>query len=166
MELTQRKEYYGDAFIEAVSAAAGFIAERQTKDLVKVDWEIKCDDARAVAEAWPRLEVQLKSTARDVLRDGHLAYPLDVETYDALREGKRRIPVILVVVVMPNEPEQWLSPTEESLELRHCAYWVSLEGDPPTPNVSSVTVSIPRGQILTEEALGDMMNRIRNGGKP
>ena len=36
------------------------------------------------------------------------------------------------MLVLPTEEADWLSQTVEELVLRHCAYWISLKGRPPT----------------------------------
>ena len=55
-------------------------------------------------------------------------------------------------------------PTEESLVLRHCAYWLSLKDSPPTTNRETVRITLPRSNLFTVQALRDMMERIAKGG--
>ncbi len=52
----------------------------------------------------------------------------------------------------------------EQLILRRCAYWVSLAGLPQSNNETAVTVSVPRTNVLTVQALKDMMQRVNDGG--
>ncbi|MCX6038365.1 MAG: hypothetical protein NTW99_10845, partial [Chloroflexi bacterium] len=56
--------------------------------------------------------------------------------------------------------DEWLVCTENCLELRHCCYWIFLEGD-PTPNTSSKRVSIPRNQIFDPNAVTSLLDRLR-----
>jgi hypothetical protein len=50
--------------------------------------------------------------------------------------------------------------------LRRSAYWLSLAGAPPTENESSVTVQVPRANLLTVESLVRLMHTINEGGVP
>jgi hypothetical protein len=52
----------------------------------------------------------------------------------------------------------------EQLTLRRCGYWMSLAGLPQSDNETTVTVSVPRANVLTAEALKDMMQRVNDRG--
>jgi Domain of unknown function (DUF4365) len=73
-------------------------------------------------------------------------------------------PRILVLVTLPDDMEEWLSLTPEQLVLRRCGYRVSLAGEPESDNEISVTVSIPRANLLTPEAVRQIMHTINEGG--
>ncbi|MCX6037307.1 MAG: DUF4365 domain-containing protein, partial [Chloroflexi bacterium] len=96
------------------------------------------------------LQCQVKSTTDWIERGDFLLYDLDAEAYNKLvkLEGKT---AILIVFKLPKNVDEWLVCTENCLELRHCCYWIFLEGD-PTPNTSSKRVSIPRNQIFDPNA--------------
>ena len=64
---------------------------------------------------------------------------------------------------MPEEKSLWLKQTQEELCLRHCAYWMSLEGQPDRPNTSSVTVQVPTANIFNSEQLIDLMEKAEKG---
>ena len=61
---------------------------------------------------------------------------------------------------MGGERAQWLSQTSSELCLRRCAYWLSLKGQPPVPNTSSVTVHIPVANIFGSEQLSVLMDKV------
>ena len=63
------------------------------------------------------------------------------------------LPKLLIVLLLPDDPTQWLTLDENSLISRRCAYWVSLEGAPASDNQTGKTIAIPRTQLLTVEAL-------------
>jgi hypothetical protein len=52
----------------------------------------------------------------------------------------------------------------EQLVLRRCGYWVSLAGQPQSENETSVTVPVPRANVLTVNALQGLMQQINEGG--
>jgi hypothetical protein len=164
MELSQQKEAFSNAYFQAVVAVAGYALAKPSPDEDGIDW-IVC--ARSVRETprSPRLEVQLKCTARGALDDTDLRFPLEVHYYESLcREA--HLPRILVVVTVPEQLENWMSQTEEEMILRYCGYWVSLRGAQGTANTNNITVRLPRAQQFTPDALREMMRRINDGGMP
>ncbi|MEO5365717.1 MAG: DUF4365 domain-containing protein [Magnetococcus sp. WYHC-3] len=94
------------------------------------------------------------------------SFPLKLKNYDDLRDARVMVPRVLVVVRVPRDLAQWAEASEEQLLLRHCGYWVSLRGEPTTDNATSMTVSVPRNQIFTVDALKVLMTRIGAGGTP
>jgi hypothetical protein len=107
----------------------------------------------------PRLELQLKCTSAAVLADEHLAFPLKRKNYDDLRVEETAVPRLLVVVRVPEEELAWLAQAEDEMILRHCGYWLALRGRPETTNETSVTVHLPRNQLLTVNALQALTRR-------
>jgi len=101
-----------------------------------------------------------------VLGDGHLAYPLKIKNYDDLRPTNLAVPRILIVVLIPAEIEDWTSQSEAALELRRCAYWMSLRGEPGVTNETTKTVHVPRTQVFGSDALTAILDRIADGGVP
>ncbi len=73
------------------------------------------------------------------------------------------MPQLLIVVLVPEEIRDWLSQTQESLCLKRCGYWLSLRGQPPIDNKTSITVEIPRQNIFSPNALKIIMERIAVG---
>ncbi|MDY7004252.1 MAG: hypothetical protein SWX82_09935 [Cyanobacteriota bacterium] len=67
------------------------------------------------------------------------------------------------MVVVPKKVEEWLQESEASLCLQHCGYWLSLAGDVVTENQDNITVSIPRKNMFTAEALEIIMQKILQG---
>lgn len=92
-------------------------------------------------------------------------YPLNLKNYNDLRINAL-VPRILVVVIVPENLADWLVQSEDELSMRHGAYWVSLRGQPETPNARAVTVELPPRNQFTVEAVVSMFHRISNGGLP
>ena len=89
-----------------------------------------------------------------------------MKNYDDLRHVDYQSPRILVVVVVPEDVSSWLEQTDAQMVLRRCAYWLSLRGAEPSPNEHSVSVRIPRANVLGVESLRAMMTRIGQGAAP
>ena len=164
MDLAQQKEKFSDAYLQAVAAVAGYGLAKPNPDTDSVDWIVSAH-SRGDTLRRPRLEVQLKCTAQDVIRQTHLHFPLEIKNYDDLRHPNPLTPCILIVVTVPDNIEEWITQSETELSMRRCGYWVSLCGEPETLNAATVTVRVPRNQMLTPQALQEMMRRIDVEGR-
>jgi Domain of unknown function (DUF4365) len=167
MTRNQRQEALSRAYVQAVAAQAGFgHTPRQTDygidlSLYEIIWR-----GRRCFESGIILDVQVKSTTRAAKKTTVIGYDLDVKSFDDLRYPGARNPRLLVVVVFPRETARWLSQSEDELVIRHCAYWVTLEGSGPTTRRRSVRVRIPRTNVFSVAGLQALMGRIRQRGKP
>jgi hypothetical protein len=104
------------------------------------------------------VEIQLKATSTPLAagKEG-LAFRLSLEHYDKLRVTDTERPLLLVVLQLPERPEDWLKCSPQALTLKRCAHWVSLYGAPPSANDSYQTVYLPRANRFTAEALRDIL---------
>lgn len=106
----------------------------------------------------------MKTTSTDVGNGETIRYPLKMKNYNDLILTNVLSPRVLVLVTLPTDVEEWVSLTAEQLVLRRCAYWVSLAGEPQSDNETSVMVSVPRQNVLTPEAVREIMRTIDEGG--
>jgi hypothetical protein len=67
------------------------------------------------------------------------------------------------VVLVPDNPDDWLRQSEVELCLRRGGYCVSLRGQPAMQNQTTVTVFIPRQNIFNTNALKTIMQRLERG---
>ena len=88
-----------------------------------------------------------------------------MKNYNELRRINRYPPIILIVVVVPKNVEEWLQQSEASLCLQRCGYWLSLAGADMTKNQDNITVSIPRKNLFTPQALEVIMQKILQGDR-
>ena len=151
MTYEQQMEQFSLAHIRAVAAQAGYQVTRDETD-TGLDGMLKGDGAGR-----PRMEFQAKSTATDVRRGDNLHYPLPVSTYNILRDTNATVPAILILVLIPSEINLWTHQTDNQLCLRHCAYWLSLEGEPEVPNTATVTVRVPMANVFNCDQLHALM---------
>ena len=157
MDLTHRKERFSLAYIGAVAARAGFDLVEPRVDVDSIDGTLISHTGRR-----PRIEFQAKATACDVVDAEAVTFPLSVKNYDELR-AEVIIPRLLILVVLPEREEDWLTHSEDSLILRHCGYWLSLAGEPERGNTATVTVKIPRHQRFDPIALDALMHKANQG---
>lgn len=149
------EEMLSHRYVQAVAERAGFItAPGGYPDNDGVDLQIRAGGARR-----PRLEVQLKATINlRRLRNGLFAYPLQVKNYAQLiTEGQT--PFILVVLDLPQNREAWLEVSDDSLILRHLAYWIDLSGQPDTDRTNTITIHLDPEQRFTVAAIRELMDR-------
>ena len=165
MDINQQKEQFSNVYLQAVTTVAGYSVYKPSVDDDSVDWGVAAKGGTGPIRA-PRLELQLKSTSTDIQDDNSIRYRLKIKNYDDLRMGDFAIPRILVVVLIPETPEEWLTQSETELCIKGCGYWISLRGKPKTPNTNSVTVPIPKTHQFTVAALQSIMKGISQGVQP
>lgn len=165
MDINQQKEQFSNTYLQALTSVAGYSLYKPFVDNDSVDWGIAARGGEGIVRA-PRLELQLKSTSRTSLDDNTIRYPLKLKNYNDLILDGYATPRILVVVIIPENPTDWLKQSFFELCLRQCGYWVSLREMPPTTNAVNVTVTIPRTNQFTVAALQSIMLGISQGVQP
>lgn len=166
MDLNTQKEEFSYAYMYAIASAAACAIQRTTTplDRLGVDIVITGLENQGLMD-FPLLYAQVKCTSREVLDERYVRYPLKVKNYEELRVSDRYPPLILIVVVVPDDVDDWLHQSEDELCLRRCGYWISLADGAPTQNQETVTVRIPRENVFTAHVLKGIMQRITAGEK-
>ncbi|HKX29568.1 MAG TPA: DUF4365 domain-containing protein [Blastocatellia bacterium] len=162
MHITQRKEQFSRAYIHAVASVAGYALYKPEVDDDSVDCGIAARGGQGTFRS-PRLELQLKASSRDIIREDRIAFPLEIKNYNDLRVENVLVPRILVVVIVPEDINYWLIQNENEMCLKHCGYWMSLSGMKETRNKGTITVSLPRDRQFTAETLQKIMECIGRG---
>jgi Domain of unknown function (DUF4365) len=154
------------AYVRAVASAAGFWMQEASRafDADGIDLMLMARGEMGLTRS-PKLEVQLKSFRGSVAEDP-FPYDLAVKNYDELRDGDGQLPRILVLVVIPQGMEDWVSHDEDQLLLRRCGYWLSLRGQPATENTSTIRVKFPRSQVFDVVNLQGIMERVGRKAAP
>jgi len=166
--ITNIQEEFSYAYIHAITAAAGYALEQKPRlvDNQGIDITIRGAGRRGINRA-PVLDAQIKSTSIEILTGNQKSFPydLDVIAYNDLRLEEYTAPMILIVVVVPKDRLKWIEQSEDKLCLRKCAYWLSLEGRAETSNKEQIRIPIPRSNLLTVDALREIMNRVKERKK-
>lgn len=158
MPINQRKSRLSIAYIEAVASQAGYQVIEINVDNDSVDGTLFGDFGRR-----PRIEFQAKATARDLARNGEIRYPLPIKNYNELRIDTIN-PRILIVMLMPDDPDDWIDQTDDALCMRCCAYWTSILGERDSANKESVTVYVPMANVFDRDRLVSMMRNTERTG--
>lgn len=165
MHLDMQKEQFSKAYVQAVAACAGFAWSVPSVDDDSVDMVLHHTGGGGTIRS-PRVELQLKCAAALLPTGNSFAHSLKLKNYDDLRAEDLLVPRILVVVLVPELPAEWLAHSEQELAMRRCGYWCSLRGLPASANTTGQTVQMPRSQALTVPALQALMARVGQGELP
>ncbi len=157
---------FGVAYVRAVAHAAGFFTQEANRllDGDGVDLTVFQRGPGGVVRS-PRLDLQVKTTITLPLADP-FPHDLEAKNHQELTSTEWQVPRILVVVVVPPAPADWVEADEERLVLLRCGYWLSLRGGAPTTNSSTHRVQIPRAQVFHVDPLRALMAQVQAGGAP
>jgi hypothetical protein len=162
---TWRLEQFSKAYVQAVAAGADCSVSSPGIDIDSVDLILK-RKTFATARRSPQLDIQVKATAAQCIGAASVSFPVRIKNYDELRDSNYAVPRILVVVVVPEQIQDWMEHDESRLALKRCGYWLSLRGFPASENEYTVTVSIPRSQAFDVQGLDQIFLRLADGGYP
>lgn len=157
--LNQQKELLSLATTTVVCASSGCTWSRDVYDTGI--------DLRIIGASWefqPQIDIQLKSTADfSMIKSGAIKYPLAARNYNDL-VGPNQVDRLLVLMLLPDDPETWAKQTQYQISLQYGLFWVSLKEMAPTTNVSSVTITIPLENRFDSTMLKAMMAQINSDG--
>ncbi|WP_152050802.1 DUF4365 domain-containing protein [Tautonia marina] len=157
------------AYLHAVASRAGCEVQKAERysDGAGVDATIRARERFAPDSVFTHfsIDVQLKATSGEPNLDdrGCYPFPLRLDHYNKLRDTDRQAQQFLVVLYLPPDPEQWLVHSAERMIAQRCAYWVSLQAAPDSPNKSSQTVYLPSSNLFSVAGLRSVLTRVSRG---
>lgn len=151
--------------VSAIVSRAG-----ATFDIVTHDYGVDFTVRRIDSIGGKRMDMggifdcQLKATINWGKEKDFVIYDLDADTYNKLvyRKENSSLPCFLVVMCLPKNNSDWICVSEESLTIKKCCYYFSVNGK-STKNKSSIRLKIPREQLLTPDAVTNLIKQIRQG---
>ena len=153
------KSELSHAYIHALAVNGGYAYQPGPQpDRISVDAVIVSGE-----KSKPQMDLQLKAASSPRIREDGLHFRLGAKNYNDLRELPRRNPIILAVLELPPNRDDWLDCDGEGLTMRRRAWWLSLAGYPET-DAETQTVILPHSQLLTPNSLTDLMTRAREWG--
>lgn len=157
------KEQFSLAYAHATATAAGLSIAAGLVDDDSIDITLARRQGGLRIRS-PRLDLQLKCTARSILEEEVLTFRLKRKNYDDLRSTDFMVPRILVVMTVPQAVEDWLVHTELETRIHHGAWWLSLEGWPALrDDQASTVIQLPRSQVFNPSTLTALMDRVARG---
>ena len=175
MDDNTKKEQFSYAYIKLLASISGLavIEAARPLDNVGIDITIRAPGMiRGILS--PSIDAQVKCTATDVRKSTVIKYPLPVNNYRTLI-SKSVTPQILIIVTVPTQIEDYVNILDLQNEtlVKSCAYWISLKGRQDTKNDKTITIDIPRENVLTPDVLkkqiedeADNKNRLLSLEKP
>jgi len=154
------------AYLHTVASNAGMTCSLSTRqvDNLGIDATIRAKGLFSPTSLLRdvTLDIQLKATSDAyTIVDKRIAYFFKgINIYNKLRSPHNAVPQILVVLYLPENQTKWVKWSPESLVLRDCAWWVSLNGAPESSNSSGQTVYIPEKQHFNSDSLQKIICRL------
>ena len=160
-----QKESLGNAYVHAVIARAGYNSAGRSEFDYGIDGKILdvINRGGRYCENGVGLSYQLKSSCDVIFRDGKIYYDLEAKNYNDLVSPRIMLPSILILFVLPETQEDWLTISDNTMTMKKCAWWRSFEGLPQTDNSSTIRISIPIKQVFSPESLTAIMRKIQGG---
>lgn len=163
MLTTRDKEDLQISYISAICASASISFDLQRHDADSTDAIIKKElllpnNQRFVSS----LRIQLKCTSSQsqyTETEKIISYKLKAKNYNDLC-ARCTTPILLGLLVLPDDENEWVTWTEQDLIIRGRMYWAEFSGKSGTANTSTITVTINKKNIINQDTLLDILNRI------
>ncbi|MGF6174243.1 DUF4365 domain-containing protein [Ensifer sp. 4252] len=154
------QESLSRAYIHAVAGSAGINCSGERAFDYGIDGTFRpvvVRGNRRIENGFP-LDYQLKCTINWQHQDENVVYDIKSKTYnDLVTRDPDGIGVVLLLLCVPPEQEQWAEFTEDFLTLRRCCYYITLAGDPVPNENSTRRILIPRANVLTAVTLTELL---------
>lgn len=144
--------YYGESFIRVLAASAGLIVSRADLDVTGEDFTVGYPGQRESLR-YPKIDVQIKSWSRPTGTATSWRYRMRAEHYNELAGGLFYLPRYLFLVVVPDDPDRYTTVSNDALRLHRAGYWASFGKQRQVSGVQSLTVDVPRRNLLTPASL-------------
>lgn len=158
------REELSVAYLHAVAAKAGYSWESTRVDRDGIDGRVfargRISDEAVFAS--PIIGFQLKETSSVQDFADPIHFKLKQKNYEDLR-ARSVHPRYLALLLLPNDPEDWLKLDINQMAMKRCMYWHSLAKAPPSPNETSTTVLVSRANLLDVRALQSLMHAASRG---
>jgi len=145
-----RKERLSHAYIAAMAAHCGFTVLTHDLDRDTIDIQVSSGTSRRAS-----VQFQLKATSSPNWDGDELKFQLKRKNYNDM-VLQRQVPLLLAVMVLPEDPSDWLVVDDYQLAMKRCVWWASFIGKPPTEQ-GSVQVRLKRNDALTPDALKSLI---------
>ncbi|QYJ69108.1 DUF4365 domain-containing protein [Flavobacterium litorale] len=161
------KEHLSNGFIGILAANKGFMIDKPSVDY-GVDYQLKKTTTYTPPSGGTRyiqdsryIDLQLKATTENsvIYEPNLIKYDLEVKSYNDLVERQINgiAPLVLILFVLPSNPQIWVEVDEDEIKLRRHAYWyVPPKGSVLTNNIHRVRIEIPKVNMLGIDCFSDL----------
>lgn len=163
MQATKVKEDISISYISALCAYAGIAYEIVRHDEDSTDGILRkrvlLDENRKF-DAELRIQLKCTSSTSQYTDNGDtLTYKLKVKNYNDLCLPSTT-PIMLGLLILPENEDLWIDCTEEELLIRGCMYWAEFSGKIESANEGTVSVKIDKKNIINAESLQEILELI------
>lgn len=156
MDIEAIKEELSISYLHAVCTKEGITFELPRHDEDSSDVILRRKVLlRNGSEYESLIRVQLKATSslsQYSEDENTIRYKLKIKNYNDLRRNSTT-PIILALLILPENEDEWIHWTEQTLLLKGRMYWACFKGADESDNVSNITVTIDKKQIVNPDAL-------------
>ena len=160
---TKHKEDLHISYISALCAVSGVSYDIQYHDDDSTDGIIKKKiefPNGSFYNSSVRIQLKCTSSLSQYEDTGdYIIYKLKVKNYNDLCTASTT-PVILGLLVLPEDESLWVKWTTEELLIRGCMYWADFSTQQQSDNAYSVSVKINKTQVLNQESLLNILEKI------
>jgi hypothetical protein len=132
------------------------------RSVVERDIGLRDDGSRIVrlVESGHQVDFQLKCSTTWECRDDKVVWSVKTKTYnDLVTRDAHACSIVLILMCLPDQRDDWLATGEDALTLRRCCYYAELRGDPVANENSTKIIEIPRANLLTPASVVDLLTR-------
>ena len=157
------KEDIHISYLLSVCASANISLDLQRHDSDSTDGIIKKRIELDSGEKYmSSLRIQLKCTSsasQFTDKGNQIQYKLKVKNYNDLCT-KCTTPIILGLLVLPENEKDWVKWSEKELLINGCMYWADFSTKLPSENRNSITVNIDKNNLINKDTLLEILRKI------
>jgi len=167
-----KKENISTRTIEILANYQGYEVESVKRDygvdirIIENTYRELEDGRKQIFPTNRELKAQLKATTEKGIkrRNGNIIYDLRAKNFNDLVQHQHwKRPTYLMLIILPDDEEMWLSYSKSDLVLRSECYWyIHPENTEMTTNRSKKMIRIPENQIISLDTFSTLLNHIYN----
>ncbi|MDS3860130.1 DUF4365 domain-containing protein [Thermosynechococcaceae cyanobacterium BACA0444] len=162
-------ESFSYAYIYALASQAGFTFNQEPKGLDNIGIDICVKDPLRLYNLPPcQFYAQVKCVRKTKLirNKNGIFYGIKKKYYDSLTKSRPYNTILLFVVVVPDDPRNWIDIDELSIIVKHNCYWFCFQDHPLSNHNhkdSKKNIQLFETNLLTPESFPLLMQKIADG---
>lgn len=160
---TDSMEQLQEGYVSAVAAASGVSVQPVHRDRYRYDLELVRQPDPNVEEVSVRVQLKSTTTIPEISPETTtFGYQFESrKAFDSLVMKRTTQKHLLVLMVVHQNQKRWTYSHHRAMLMRHCCYWLNMEGLSST--AKRPTVSVPTANVFNASALTGIMDRIEGG---
>lgn len=163
MHGTKQQEDLHISYISALCASVGISYDTQRHDDDSTDGIIKKRIFFSEESFYDsQLRIQLKSTSSPsqyTESNNFITYKLRAKNYNDLCTPSTT-PIILGLLVLPENEKTWVKWSTEELLIKGCMYWADFSSCQKSDHQTTVSVQIPKTNMISQASLLNILEKI------